>query len=93
MRRFLTKLGIIAAFVGTISLSAAVPTIAKSSWSARVEGQIPYNTTCKLSRFYFGFYCYQADPYYVPGYDAYGSYSSCPAAVWNGRQWVRREVC
>ena len=55
--------------------------------------EIPYNYTCKPSWFYPGYYCYQAGPYDVPGHDAYGSSYSCPAAVWNGRQWVRREVC
>ena len=93
MRHILTKLGIIAGLVGASSLGAAGPTVAKSHPTAGTVDQIPYNYTCKLSWFYPGYYCYQASPYDVPGQDAYASSYSCPAAVWNGRQWVRREVC
>jgi hypothetical protein len=93
MRHIVTKLGIITGLVGAVSLCAAGASVAKPHRAAATENQIPYNTTCKPSWFYPGYYCYQADPYYVPGYDAYGSYASCTAAVWNGRQWVRKEVC
>jgi hypothetical protein len=93
MKRLSTKLGIVAGLVGATFLTAAIPAAAKSHRTTSTTEQIPYNYTCKPSWFYPGFYCYQADPYYAQGYDAYGSYQSCPAAVWNGRQWVRREVC
>jgi hypothetical protein len=93
MRHILMKLGIIAGLVGASSLSVAGPTVAKSHQTAGTVKQVPYNYTCKLSWFYPGYYCYEADPYDVPGYDAYGSSYSGPAAVRNGRQWVRREVC
>jgi hypothetical protein len=93
MGHILTKLGIIAGLVGASSLGAAGPTVAKSHPTAGTVDQVPYNYTCKTSWFYPGYYCYQAGPYDVPGHDAYGSSYSCLAAVWNGRQWVRREVC
>jgi hypothetical protein len=93
MRHVLTKLGIIAGLVGASSLSAVGPTVAKSHRTAGTVDQIPYNYTCKPSWFYPDYTCYQARPYNVPAQDAYGSSYSCLAAVWNGRQWVRREVC
>jgi hypothetical protein len=93
MRHTLTKLGIVAGLVGATVLTAVGPTVAKSVRTEGAVEHIPYNYTCKPSWFHPGYYCYQADPYDVSGYDAYGSYYACPAAVWNGRQWVRREVC
>jgi hypothetical protein len=96
MRHAITKPGIIAGLVGSMFLSAAGSSLAKPR-TIITSGNTPYNYTCEPSWFSPGYYCYQPAPYYVynayPGYYAHGSYNSCTEAVWNGWQWVSKQVC
>jgi hypothetical protein len=96
VRSVLTKLGILASLLGTLALSATSPTLAKAKRTVTSVENFPYNYTCKASWFYPGYHCYQASSDYqynaFPAY-AYGSSYTCTAAVWNGWQWVRKQVC
>jgi hypothetical protein len=93
MRHILTKLGIIAGPCGRKFPGCGGPHSREVASNGRHRGTDSLQLHVQVFWFYPGYYCYQAGPYDMPGHDAYGSSYSCLAAVWNGRQWVRREVC
>jgi hypothetical protein len=82
MKSSLTKLGIVAGLMGTLSLSAVHPTLAWTNRPAASAEIVPYNDTCEAYWAARGYYPHYYDSSACYAYDSpYGARQSFGAAA------------